>query len=117
MGRKATARYGVAPPERPRAKTPRSLQRVPRTPHGDPIAQASLLRPHVSKAPRPHRVGAPPNPRRPKLVRDVDGGAFLDLFQIFPDLPWPRRPPGHQAPRRDRVKGRMARRALMRGVR
>ena len=117
MGRKPTSRYGVAPRERPPAKTPRSLREVPRTPHGNPMAQASLLAPHVSRAPKPHRVGAPPNPRRPKIVRDVDGGALLDLFRIFPDLPWPRRPPGALAPSRDAVSGRMARRALTRRLR
>jgi hypothetical protein len=117
MGRKPTAHYGVAPRERPPAKTPRSLKAVPRTPHGNPMAQASLLRPHVTRTPRPHRAGAPPNPRRPRLVRDVGGGALLDLFRIFPDLPWPRRPAGHAAPSRDAVSGRMARRALMRRLR
>lgn len=117
MGRRPTARYGVPPRERPPGKTPKSLQQVPRTPRGNPIAQASALQPHVSRLPKPHRVGAPPNPRRPNLVRDVDGGALLDLFRIFPELPWPRRPPAQPAPARDAVRGRMARRALARGLR
>lgn len=117
MGRKASAHYGVPPRERPPAKTPKPLQEVPRTPRGNPIAQASVLRPHVSRPPRPHRVGAPPNPRRPPVVRDVHGGALLDMFQIFPELPWPRRPASQPAPNRDAVRGRMARRALMRRLR
>jgi hypothetical protein len=117
MGRRPTSHYGAAPRERPPAKTPRSLKAVPRTPHGNPMAQASLLRPHVNRPPKPHRVGAPPNPRRPKLVRDVDGGALLDLFRFFPDLPRPRRPAGSTGPSRDAVSGRMARRALTRRLR
>jgi hypothetical protein len=117
MGRRPTAQYGAAPRERPQAKTPKSLREVPRTPRGTPLAQASVLRPHVTRPPKPHGVGSPPNPRRPKLVRDVDGGSFLDLFQIFPELPWPRHPPGSLAPSRDAVRGRMARRALKRRVR
>jgi hypothetical protein len=117
MGRKPTAQHGVAPRERPRTKTPKSLQEVPRTPRGNPIAQASVLRPHVSRPPKPHPVGRPPNPRRPKVVRDIDGGAFLDLFRMFPDLPWPHHSPGNTAPGRDAALGRMARRALKRRVR
>ena len=81
------------------------------------MAQASVLRPHVTRPPKPHGVGPPPNPRRPKVVRDVDGGALLDLFRIFPELPWPRRPPGDTAPGRDAVGGRLARRALKRRLR
>jgi hypothetical protein len=117
MSRKPTVQYGVAPRERARAKAPRALQEVPRTPRGNPIAQVSVFRPHVARPPRPHRVGLPPNPRRPTLVRDVDGGALLDLFRIFADLPWPRHAPGLAAPNRDAVRGRMARRALTRRVR
>ena len=115
MGRKPISHYGVAPRERPTAKVPKSLREVPRTPRGNPMAQASV--PHVSRAPKPHRVGSPPRPRRPELVRDVDGGSLLDLFRIFPDLPWPRHPAGNVAPQRDAVKGGMARRALKRRLR
>jgi len=80
------------------------------------MAQASV--PHVRRPPKPHRVGAPPNPRRPKLVRVIDGGPLLDLFAIFPDLPWPRLPSGGVRRRRDirTATGRTARRALTRRV-
>ena len=39
-----------------------------------------------------HPVSPPPNPRRPRLVRDVHGGELQDLFEVFPDLPWAPRP-------------------------
>ena len=48
--------------------------------------------PHVGHPPEERRVAAVPNPRRPRLVRDVHGGDLLDLFVIFPDLPRPARP-------------------------
>jgi hypothetical protein len=57
-----TTRYGQPPPERPR--------------HEPPV----------------RGVGPVPNPRRPRLVRDVHGGVLQDLFVIFPDLPRPPRP-------------------------
>jgi hypothetical protein len=55
---------------------------------------------HISVPPRERPAGRPPNPRRPRLVRDVHGGSFMDLFEIFPDLPRPRRPPRRVPPRR-----------------
>jgi hypothetical protein len=53
--------------------------------------------------PEQHGVGAVPNPVRPKLVRDVHGGALQDLFEIFPDLPRPTRPKGRAPVQRRRV--------------
>jgi len=39
-------------------------------------------------APPPERGVAPsPNPRKPRLVRDVHGNELKDLFEFFPDLP------------------------------
>ena len=57
-----TTRYGEAPPERVRHEPPS------------------------------RGVGAVPNPRRPRLVRDVRGAGLNDLFALFPDLPRPPRP-------------------------
>jgi hypothetical protein len=42
-------------------------------------------------------VGDVPNPRRPQVVRVVDGGELRDLFAVFPDLPRPPRPPSRAA--------------------
>jgi hypothetical protein len=64
-----TTRYGEPPPERPR------------------------------REPRRRGIGPVPNPKRPRLVRDVAGGALKDLFAIFPDLPSPRRPAARVPPR------------------
>ena len=100
MGRKARSRYGVAPAERVPAAVP-PVRQVARTPKGHPLAQPRL--PLIGRAPREHAAGRPPNPRKPKLVRDVGGGALKDLFALFPDLPRPRRPAG-------RVPARVARR-------
>jgi hypothetical protein len=66
---------------------------VPRTPHGDPLAQAPAPEP-VAAAPPERGVAARPNPRRPHLVRDVHGNELMDLFEVFPDLP---RPPRRRA--------------------
>jgi hypothetical protein len=57
----------------------------------NPIAQAPPP-PTPARVPEQRPVGAVPNPRKPKLVRDVDGGILQDLFAIFPDLPRPPRP-------------------------
>jgi hypothetical protein len=46
----------------------------------------------VRSAPKERGVGKLPNPRKPKLVRDVGGGALKDMFELFPDLPRPSRP-------------------------
>jgi hypothetical protein len=57
------------------------------------MAQARI--PEPIHAPKERGIGAPPNPQKPKLVRDVHGNELKDLFEFFPDLP---RPP-HPAPR------------------
>ena len=56
-----------------------------------PVAQAPS-RPQPTRLPAPRPVSQVPNPSKPKLVRDVHGGTLLDMFAIFPDLPWPRYP-------------------------
>lgn len=75
-----------------------------------PERSVSKRRPSIppsAKKPPPHSVmrpppatpkvkappsGAPPNPRRPRLVRDTSGGYLGDLLKLFPDLPWAPRP-------------------------
>jgi hypothetical protein len=61
-----------------------------RVPKSDPITH--VPKSHVARVPPQHPLGPPPNPRRPKLVRDVRGGVLGDLFALFPDLPRPVRP-------------------------
>ena len=102
MGRKPRSTYGVAPAERVRAAAPPARE-VARTPKGHPMAQARL--PVIGRPPKEHAAGRPPNPRKPKLVRDVNGGALKDLFALFPDLPRPRRPAGRLPPRVARRRG------------
>ena len=80
---------GQVPPERPRSSVPRERP-VGKVPKGDPMAHVPA--PHVARVPAQRQVGPPPNPRKPKLVRDVHGGVLRDLFQLFPDLPRPPRP-------------------------
>src|SRR5678816_2403694 len=63
---------------------------VPRTPHGNPLAQPRPPEP-VAAAPPERGVAAPPNPRRPRVVREVHGNDLMDLFEFFPDLPRPAR--------------------------
>jgi hypothetical protein len=79
---------GRVPPERTMLPAPpeRPVSRVPR---GNPPSHAPV--PHVARVPAPHRVSPPPNPRLPRLVRDVHGGDLQDLFELFPDLPRPPR--------------------------
>jgi hypothetical protein len=43
-----------------------------------------------ARTPPLRRVAKPPNPRKPKLVRDAV--VLNDLFALFPDLPRPRKP-------------------------
>jgi hypothetical protein len=66
---------------------------VPRTPRGNPLAQPRLPEP-VAAAPPERGIAARPNPRRPRVVRDVHGNELMDLFEFFPDLP---RPPRRRA--------------------
>jgi hypothetical protein len=63
--RRAPKAFVPKPPPRPEYKTP---------PHYQPKAPPS---------------GAVPNPRRPRMVRDISGRFLLDLFRLFPDLPRP----------------------------
>jgi hypothetical protein len=95
------AYHPVVTPRTPRKKPPARgpLSRVPGgrvpdggTPEGRPPkggAPASRAR---HGAPKERPVGKPPNPTKPQLVRDVDGGALKNMFDIFPDLPRPPRP-------------------------
>jgi hypothetical protein len=55
-------------------------------PKGDPPP------PRTVAVPKSRGVAAPPNPRKPAIVRHVIGGALKDLFAMFPDLPRPSRP-------------------------
>lgn len=64
---------------------------MPHPRQGSPAAQAPA-KPKPTRVPKPRAVGAVPNPRKPKLVRDVDGGDLKDMFSVFRDLPRPRRP-------------------------
>jgi hypothetical protein len=80
---------GSVPPPRHATKVP-PPRPIAKTPGGDPLSHAPL--PHVGRPPEEHSAGKPPNPRTPKLVRDLHGGPLKDLFRIFPDLPRPARP-------------------------
>ena len=90
-------RLGVPPKTRPATKTPKATPRAP-APRGKPVTHV----PGAGRAPRQRPIGKTPNPRKPKLVRDVGGGVLKDLFKLFPDLPRPARPAA-------RVRGRGAR--------
>jgi hypothetical protein len=96
---KGPAAIGQVPPERAASRAPieRSVSKVPK---GDPIAHVPAQ--HIARVPDQHPVGPPPNPRKPKLVRDVGGGVLGDLFELFPDLPRPRRPRARVPLRRPR---------------
>ena len=56
----------------------------------------------MKQAPKVRPVGKPPNPRKPALVRDVKGGVLKDLFELFADLPRPRRTHGRKPSRSTR---------------
>jgi hypothetical protein len=77
------------PPQRPAPAAPRQRP-VPGVPDGQTPTHAPT--PHFARAPKELGVAKVPNPRLPKLVRDVRGGALKDLFELLPDLPRPRRP-------------------------
>jgi hypothetical protein len=58
---------------------------------------------HATYPPIERGINPPPNPRKPRLVRDVHGNELRDLFQFFPDLPRPPRRPARvplRSPRR-----------------
>jgi hypothetical protein len=76
----------------PRPHVPRRPPqgRVPAPRSGVPIAHAPST-PQPTRVPAQRPVGKVPNPRKPKLVRDVRGGGLNDLFEIFRDLPRPSR--------------------------
>jgi hypothetical protein len=100
MTKKYRSRLGEVPPEhQPTAHPPERA--IPRTPKGKPLAQARPMQP-AAIAPRERGVGPLPNPRKPKLVRDVHGNELMDLFEFFPDLPRPRRKPVRLPARRRR---------------
>ena len=81
MARRPASHYGVAPRERPPARPPEE-RAVAATPKGTRWRVARA--PAIARAPKEHHVGKPPNPRTPRLVRDVDGGRLNDLFAFFP---------------------------------
>jgi hypothetical protein len=68
------------------------------------VPKQRVRKARVSKAPRQRAAGKVPNPRRPKLVRDVGGNELWDLFAFFPDLPRPARPAARLPARRRRFK-------------
>src|SRR5688572_10619147 len=107
MSRPSRKPLGAVPPPRPATRIP-PPHPIAKAPGGDPMLHAPL--PHVARPPQEHRAGKPPNPRRPKLVRDADGVQLNDLFKIFADLPRPARPPA-RAPIRRGVLRRAPRRA------
>jgi hypothetical protein len=68
----------------------------------NPLAKAPAEK--AMFAPVERGVAPPPNPRRPRLVRDVHGNELRDLFQFFPDLPWPPRRPARVPIRQRRLR-------------
>jgi len=56
----------------------------------------------VGQQPLERGVKPPPNPRKPRLVPDVHGNELRDLFEFFPDLPWPRHRRAARVPARRR---------------
>jgi hypothetical protein len=89
---------GQVPPER--AASPAPIERpVAKVPKGHRMVHVPVQR--VARVPAQHAMGPPPNPRKPKLVRDIGGGVLRYLFALFPDLPRPRRP-GPRVPARFR---------------
>jgi hypothetical protein len=114
MARRPASHYGVAPRERAPAQAPEE-RAVAHAPGGHPMAQAKM--PVVGRAPKEQGVRKPPNPRKPRLVREVDGGRLNDLFAVFPDLPFPHRPAANFGRKRGVRSGRTAPRASGRRVR
>jgi hypothetical protein len=90
----------------PRGRLSRApkLQRRRVGPEATPLGQPPRER-VVGQPPRERVVGQRPNPRKPRLVPDINGNELKDLFQMFPDLPRPWRP----APRLRRGEIRAAR--------
>jgi len=71
--------------------------RVPSSPSVHPVKNAPPIR--STRAPRQRGVAKVPHPRRPKVVR-ARSAALGDLFEVFPDLPRPRRPVSRTVKRR-----------------
>jgi hypothetical protein len=88
---KKPGRAPLAAAPRPHAPRTPPRGRVPPPRHGAPLGYAPAT-PHTARVPAPRPIGKVPNPRTPKLVRDVRGGALKDLFEIFKDLPRAPRP-------------------------
>jgi hypothetical protein len=59
-------------------------------------APRSVMKPPPVSRRKPPPSGEVPHPRRLPLVRDVGGGALMDLFAIFRDLPRLVRPPARK---------------------
>jgi hypothetical protein len=83
---------GRVPAARPAGQVPRPRS-ASAIPGGDP--RRSPPPQHVTHPPVERPAAKPPNPRKPKLVRDVHGGELKDLMLIFPDLPRPPRRPAN----------------------
>ena len=78
--------------------------RVPKGVRSEGVPKGGPPKSRVKPAPRERGVGKPPNPRKPTLVRDVAGGILKDMFQIFKDLPRPRRTHGRKAKKAPRPR-------------
>jgi hypothetical protein len=83
----------------------------PRKPKPPPSAltpppRSVMNPPPPQSPPKAPPAGQVPNPKRPRLVRDVGGGYLKDLFAMFPDLPRPPRPRA-RLPFRRTVRGSM----------
>ena len=88
-------------PHRP-GKPPAGV-RVPVARTGSPLAHAPA-KARVTRVPAQRPVAKVPNPKLPKLVRDVHGGDLMDMFEIFPDLPRPPRADARVQVRRTRTR-------------
>ena len=91
--RRTLGHVSAAPPERPPARPPRP-RAAAAVPGGNPVAHTPL--PVATRAPREHRVGKVPQPRRPRRSDGVRYERLNDLFALFPELPGAARP---RAPR------------------
>jgi hypothetical protein len=89
--KKKRAPVPLAAAPRPHAPGKPPTGGVPPPRRGVPVAHAPSS-PRSARVPAQRPVGKVPNPRKPKLVQDVDGGVLKDMFEIFPDLPRPPRP-------------------------
>jgi hypothetical protein len=89
--KKKPGRAPLAAAPRPHAVRTPPRGRVPPPRSGTPLGYAPSM-PQPARVPAQRPTGKVPNPRKPKLVRDVRGGALSDLFKIFKDLPSPPRP-------------------------